>query len=224
MDVIFIFNPRLFHKDGAKVQDGKGGVVYVDPSDLGFSEARRVSAFKEYSNAVTVLVKNQFKNELARNQWFYIYAYDGSGFIPIVHSNMRSSAFTGKNAPYVDVLYDFIFAPPISKFWNIVVPDYNFGRVEFSCGSRVVDVTFQYPDSNYPLQGHQSHFPSLQFLYKRATATYDFALHFATAFKIYLIASLNRSISANEWNDYEVLLWVDKLYCLGINTFLSDHL
>ena len=215
-EIDFSLHPRIFHKQGDEFKDGKGGVVFIDPEELGFTLAYRVENYQNYASELSNRVKHKFKNELAANKWFYIYAYDGIGFIPIVNSNVRSSAFTGKNAPYMDALDDIILSPPISKEWNLIIPDYDFGRVEFSCGDSIVDVTSQYPDNIYPLDTHQAHFPSLQYIYKRGAATYDFALHFATSFKMYLIACLNRPIKVSEWNNFELLRIVDKLYCAGL--------
>lgn len=215
-DIILSLNPRLFNKQGNELKDGKGGVVYIDPHELGFNLANRVQDYQQYASEVSKLVKFKFKKELGANKWFYIYAYDGIGFIPIVNSNMRSSSFTGKNAPYMDALEDIILSPPISKKWNVIIPDYDFGRVEFSCGDGIVDVLGQYPDNIYPVDSPQGHFPSLQYIYKRGGSTYDFALHFATSFKMYLIACLNRPIKVSEWNNFDLLRVVDKLYCAGL--------
>ena len=213
-------NATLFHRDGHTLLDGKGGVVYVNPSAVGLSIDLRSSDYFSYAKSISIIVKNHLRNELSNAKWSYIYAYDGVIFIPIVNSNVRSSAFIGKNSPYEDVLENIVLSMPISSRWVTIIPE-NFGRVEFSCGYLVTDVSYQFPDSSYSVTSRQSHFPSLLYHFKRGAKIYDSAFHLATAFKIFLAASLNRSFSRDEWNKYAILELVDKLYCLGSSYYLE---
>jgi len=207
-------NPSLFEREGHRVLDGKGGVIFVDPSKVGLLEADRIANYSSYSKNISIIVKTYLKTYLSLHKWYYIYAFDGKIFIPIINSNARSSAFVGKNSPYEDILLSVVCAPPLSPYWHIIIPE-NFGRVEFSCGDSVTDISYQFPDASYSATSRESHFPSLLYNYKRGAKVYDAGFHIAAAFKILLVACSHRTISRAEWNSNSVLESVDKLYCLG---------
>jgi len=205
-------NPNLFKREGHEAADGKGGVVYINIDAMHIE----LPDFRSYAKQISKIVKERFRNDLASNIWSYIYAYDGKHFYPIVNTNARSSAFVGKNAPYEDMLCNMVLCPPLSSGWQAIIPTENFGRVEFSCGEGDLDVSFQYPDSSYPLTSRQKYFPSLVYNFKRgSTKSYDFTIHFSTAFKIFVIGSLNRSILREDWRNKDVLRVLDRLYCAG---------
>ena len=134
--------------------------------------------------------------------------------IPIINSNTRSSAFVGKNSPYEDVIEGVVAAPPLAPNWKLIIPEI-FGRVEVSCGDLATDVSYQFPDSSHAVSSREAHFPSLLYHFKRGAKVYDAGFHLATAFRILLVACLNRTISRAEWYSHTILKIIDQLFCIG---------
>ena len=209
-------NPTLFNRGGHEAADGRGGVVYINTEEalIDFVNETDYSCYKKQ---ITKIVKERFKNELHSNEWYYIYAFNGASFYPIVNSDARSKAFVGKNAPYIDAMSNLILCPPLSSCWQAIIPTDNFGRVEFSCSEVDLDTSLQYPDSSYPVNSRQEYFPSLLYFYIRGStkSSYDSAIHLSSAFKILVVGSLNRSIWREDWQNKDVLKVLDKLYCTG---------
>ena len=102
-------DPGLFGREGHVISDGKGGVIYVDPSSLECNNTNR-------KQSITSIVKLHLRELLKKYDWYYIYAYDGNSFTPIINTTKWSHVFSGGNAPFKNLMDNgTLCARPISS-------------------------------------------------------------------------------------------------------------